>query len=122
MQLNIQSILAHQQELNQLLCTLEKKGTRSDIVLLCETFLTLKMEKMVHVPGYTHVGNHRPSRKGRGVSTLLNNNISFKRSKDLDVFEEGLIESIFIEMIATNGKKLVVGSMYKQPNIASKPI
>ena len=50
------------------------------------------MEKMVHVPGYTHVGNHRPSGKGEGVSILLNNNISFKRCKDLDVFEEKVQE------------------------------
>ena len=40
MQLNIHSILVHQQELSQLLCTLENKGTRIDIILLCETFLT----------------------------------------------------------------------------------
>ena len=40
MQLNICSILAHQQELSQLLRTLENKGTCIDIILLCETFLT----------------------------------------------------------------------------------
>ena len=40
MQINICSILAHQQELGQLLHTLENKGTRIDIILLCETFLT----------------------------------------------------------------------------------
>ena len=58
MQLNIHSILAHQQELSQLLCTLESKGTRTDIILLCETFLTHKTEKLVHIPGYNLIGNH----------------------------------------------------------------
>ena len=71
---------------------------------------------MVNVPGYTHVGNYRPTKKGGGVSILLNNNTSFKRHKDLDIFEEGLTESVFIEMMAKNGKRLVVGSMYKPPN------
>ena len=50
------------------------------------------------------------------MSILLNNNISFKRHKDLDIFEEGFIESMFIEMTAKNGKRPVVGSMYKPPN------
>ena len=71
---------------------------------------------MVNVPGYTHVGNYRPTKKGGGVSILLNNNISFKRHKDLDIFEEGLTESVFIEMMAKNGKRLVAGNMYKPLN------
>ena len=71
---------------------------------------------MVNVPGYTHVGNHRPMKKGAGVSVLLNN-ISFKRCKDLDIFDEGQTKSISIETTTKNGKKLVVGSMYKPPNI-----
>ena len=71
---------------------------------------------MVNVPGYTYVGNHRPTKKGGGVSILLNNNISFKRHKGLDIFEEGLTKSIFIEMTAKNGKRLVVSNMYKPLN------
>ena len=38
MQLNTCSILAHQQELSQLLCTLENKGTRRDIILCVKHF------------------------------------------------------------------------------------
>ena len=63
MQLNIHSILAHQQELSQLLLTLEKKGTRIDIIFLCDTFLTQKYEKLVDIPGYKLIGNHRPQGK-----------------------------------------------------------
>ena len=74
MQLNIHSILAHQQELSQLLHTLENKGTRIDIILLGETFLTHKTEKLVHIPGYNLIGNHQPTRKGGGVCLLLNKN------------------------------------------------
>ena len=55
---------------------------------------------MLNVPGYTHVGNYRPTKKGGGVSILLNNNISSKRCKDLDIFQEGLTKSVFIEMTA----------------------
>ena len=105
MQLNSRSILAHQQELSQLLRNLERKGSRVDIVLLCETFLTKKTEKMVNIPGYKLIGNHRPSRKGGGVCILLNGNIPYKRRHDLDIFEEGILESVFMEIRAKNGKK-----------------
>ena len=114
MQLNIHSILAHQQELCQLLINLERKGSHVDIVLLCETFLTKKTEKMVNIPGYKLIGNHRPTRKGGGVCILLNENILYKRRHDLDI-----LESVFVEIRVKNGRKLVAGSMYKPPNAES---
>ena len=40
MQLNVRSLLAHQQELCQIIRTSEKKNSRIDILLLCETFLS----------------------------------------------------------------------------------
>ena len=70
LQLNIQSILAHQHELKQILRDLEKKNSSIDVVLLCETFLTKKTICMVNVVGYTHVGNYRNTKKGGGVSML----------------------------------------------------
>ena len=97
MQLNIRSILAHQQELNQLLRKLERKGSHVDIVLLCET---RKTEKMVNIPGYKLIGNHHPTRKGGSVCILLNENIPYKRKHDLNFFEEGILESVFVEITA----------------------
>ena len=79
LQLNIRSILAHQHELKQLLRDLEKKNSSIDVVLLCETFLTKKTIGMVNVVGYTHVGNYRNTKKGRGVSILIKDGISYKR-------------------------------------------
>ena len=71
---------------------------------------------MVNFPGYTHIGKHRLTRKGSGVSILLNNNITYKRCRDLDVFKEGVTESVFIEVVAKNGKHLILGSMCKPSN------
>ena len=116
MQLNIRNILAHQQELKQPLRSLEKKNLCIDALLLCETFLSSKTENMVNFPGYTHIGRHRPMSKGGGVPILLNNNIICKRRRDLDIFKEGVTESVFIEVVAKNGKHLILGSMYKPPN------
>ena len=122
MQLNICSILAHQQELSQLLRNLERKGSCVDIIPLCETFLTKKTEKMVNIPGYKLIRKHCPTRKGGGVFILLNENIPYKRRHDLNIFEEGILESVFMEIRGKNGRKIIVGSMYKPPNAESKQL
>ena len=71
MQLNIRSLLSHQLELKQLICSTENKNSHMDIILLCETFLSKHTENVVNVPGFTHVGNYRKNRKGGGVSILV---------------------------------------------------
>ena len=42
--------------------------------------------------------------------------ISYKRRPELDIFEEGETESVFIEIMSKSGKNLVIGSMYRPPN------
>ena len=71
---------------------------------------------MVNVVGYTHVGNYRSTKKGGGVSILIKDGISYKRRPDLDIFQEGETESIFIEIVSKSGKNMVIGSMYRPPN------
>ena len=117
MQLNVRSLLAHQHELCQLLRTTKRKNSRIDIILLCETFLSKQTLSMVRIPGYTHVGNYRKNKKGCGVSILIKDGISYKRWWDLDVFEEGQTESVFVEIRSKNGKDIILGSMYKPLNV-----
>ena len=117
MHLNVRSLLAHQHELCQLFRTTERKNSRIDIILLCETFLSKQTLSMVRIPRYTHVSNYRKNKKGGGVSILIRDGISYKRQWDLDVFEEGQTESVFVEIISKNGKDIILGSMYKPPNV-----
>ena len=72
---------------------------------------------MVNIPGFSHIGNHRKSKKGGGISILLREGIPYKRRMDLDIFDEGLTESVFVEIRSKNGKQIIVGSMYKPPNV-----
>ena len=113
--LNIRSLLSHQQELNQLIRTTEKKNSRIDIILLCETFLSKNTYNMVNINGFTHLCNFRKEKKGGGVSILVRDGIAYRRRQDLDVFQEGHTESIFIEVKCRNGKQIIFGSMYKLP-------
>ena len=116
LQLNIRSLLAHQQELKHLLTKLLERNCRIDVVILCETFLSKNTLNMVNIPGYTHIGNYRSDRKGGGVSILLKNGIPYKRREDLDIFIEGKTESVFIETISKCGKPIIIGSIYRPPN------
>ena len=66
LQLNIRSLLAHQQELKHLITQLSERNCRIDVVLLCKTFLVRNTLNMVNIPGYTHICKYRSDRKGGG--------------------------------------------------------
>ena len=57
LQLNIRSLLSHQADLKNLLHELDKRNSTVDILLIYETFLNKKTERMVNMPGYTLVFN-----------------------------------------------------------------
>ena len=113
LQLNIRSILSKQTELKQLLHALENKNSRVIIALLYETFLNEKTTKLVNILNYTLISNHRPNRKGGGTCILIRNSITFKLQKDLDHNEQKVIESTYVEITAKDGKRIVVGSLYR---------
>ena len=79
LQLNVRSVLAHQSELRNLLNELNKKNSRVDILLLSETFLIRKTEKLVNIKGYSCVFNSCMDHKGGGTCILVRSNVPHKR-------------------------------------------
>ena len=71
LQLNIRSMLINLSELQQLISTLDNKGTQVDLILLCETFLNRKTTKLVKIPGYELITNCRVTSKGGGTAILI---------------------------------------------------
>ena len=71
MQLTIRGLLSNQASLRGLLTILEWKNSGVDIILLCETFLTIHMEKLVHIQRHTLIINNRSAYKGRGTAILI---------------------------------------------------
>ena len=116
LQLNVRGLLSSQSALTQLLIDLEKKNSRVDIVLLCETFLNKRTAQTVRVPGYTLVSKERTHKKGGGTGILVRNQISYKKRADLDAITNNEVESTHIEIIAKNSKSIIVGSLYKPPD------
>ena len=92
--------------------------------ILCSSVKLSQQRKLRRwlIPGYKLIGNHHPTRKGGGICILLNENIPYKRRHDLNIFEEGILESVFVEIRAKNGRKIIIGSMYKPPNVESKQL
>ena len=70
LQLNTHSILAHEFELKCLLNNLTNRNSPVDAVLLSETFLSPKTERLVNIPGYTMISKCHSTSKGGGVCML----------------------------------------------------
>ena len=51
------------------------------------------------------------------MAVLVRYGIQHKKRKDLESMDEKEVESTFIEMMAKNGKKFIVGSLYRAPNM-----
>ena len=61
------------------------------------------------------------SQQRGGTCILVHSNIHHKRHRDLEANIEKEIESTYIEVIAKNGKKIVIGSLYRAPNSSTEP-
>ena len=59
LQLNIRGLISHQMELKCLLNTLSSKKSSVNVVLLCKTFLNERILKLINIPGYNLIANHR---------------------------------------------------------------
>ena len=103
-------------ELKLLLTKLEWNNSPIDVLLLCETFLNKKTERLVHIPHYKLHSNSRTNHKGGGTSIMIRDGIIHKRRKDLEMMLEKEAESTCVEMTAKCGKKIILGSVYKSPN------
>ena len=119
-QLNIRSLLSKQTELNQILRNLERRKSKVDIVMSCETFLSNQTSHLTNVPGYTVFADLRKTHKGGGTAILVSSDITCRHRTDLVKFKEMELESTFVEIQAKNGRSIVLGSLYRPPNCKEK--
>ena len=103
-QLNVCCLLSSQDGIKQLLAQLKCKSSRVDIVILCETFLRDHTESLVNIPRYNLISKHQQQSNGGSTAILVCEGIIHKCRRDLDIFDEKVIESVFIESISKSGK------------------
>ena len=64
---------------------------------------------------YKGIFNSRKLRGWGGVALLIRSDLTFIPRPDLSLFKEGVLESVFIEII-DKGNRIVVGCIYRPPN------
>ena len=113
--LNIRSLASKHDQLINILTNLQSDGCQLDFILLCETWLNDMNCNQFNIDGYTKIESHRKNHMGGGVAIYALDKYKFKIRNDLSIFEEGVLESLFIET-NINNKSFVLGEMYRIPN------
>ena len=77
---------------------------------------------MFDIPNYGFVNKSRKSKRGGDVGIYIKNSNKFKERTDLTIFEDGIFESIFIEIENINSVKTLIGVIYQPHNNANRDI
>ena len=113
--LNIRSLASNFDKLNVIIGDFLSKNCDLDFIFLCETFLTDLNSSLFNIEGFQKVEKHRSCTRGGGVALYINNKHDFSVRNDLSHFEEGIFESIFVEL-NTGTRNLILGEVYRVPN------
>ena len=76
-----------------------------DVVGLAETWLDEESEKGLAVAGYGVVCASRKKKAGGGVALLIRDGLTYRERPDLGTFDEGVFESVFVEIIRGGGRR-----------------
>lgn len=110
--LNIQSTAEKYTDFRVLLDDLNSQGLQFDFILVCETFSNQFNCKKYALPSYHLEPNFRKTMIRGGVSIYIKQNIPYKIRHDLSIFNEGIYESLFIELV---NEKVIIGEIYRIP-------
>ena len=117
---HIHSLISKLDDLHELITTLDNQGVSIEFILLCETFINSRNEKLCSLPGYELVCKNREGRGG-GVAIFIKKGIAYNLREDIMVNVQNEFESIFIEVTTEcKSKKVLVGEVYRVPNTNPK--
>ena len=110
--LNVNGLSSKKDDVETLMETLNFKF---DILGFTETHLNGVSEKLATIGDYGSVTNSRKTRKWGGVAIYIRSGLAFVRRPDIEIFDEGVFESAFIEVM-NKGKSFIVGVIYRPPD------
>ena len=111
--LNIQSLPAKFNELNDMLNELSSSNFTPDVICLQEIWQIIDPSLFPLSNYHTLELNTRKNAKGGGVGIFVKNDIVFKVLSQYSMFYERIFESLFIEIVNDNNQKIVMGSVYR---------
>ena len=109
---NIRSIGRNFENLTTLLHSINNTFS---IIGVSETWLR-DSSHSVDMNGYNFVHNYPSDRPGGGVGLYLSSDLQYKFRNDLGFPEQSCVESLFIEIVNSKGKNIIVGIVYRPPN------
>ena len=103
--------------LEMLEAEIRRWGVTWDLIGLAETWLDAESEKLLSFQGYNIVCASRKKKSGGGVALMIKEGLVFRERADLSVFEEGEIESLFVEIVRDRGQRNeLIGVVYRPPS------
>ena len=113
MHLNISSLSYHHLELYNLISDIK---ITPKIIGISESRLQKSKQHVTNISLPNYVYEHAPTESSKGGTLLyLDKNLKYNLWKDLNIYQKGMIESTFIEIINKNEKNMVAGCIYKHP-------
>ena len=118
--LNIHGLISKHDDLVDLLDTLNDKNLLPDVLLLCETFLNQHNFDNITFPHYDIISEYRKNKSKGGVSIMIRDTLRYQKRDDLKIFDEGVFESLFIELPRKSECNIVIGEVYRVPGTNEK--
>ena len=114
--LNISSLPFDHQELQALLTEFQLSF---DCIGITESRLQTGTQPITNISIYAYIIEQTPTESSKGGAFLyINNKINYKMRNDLQIYKSKELESIFIEIIESKGQNIIIGCIYKHPNMS----
>ena len=115
--LNINSLTKH---IDSLSTFLKQLGDRFKIIAITET--KISSESIPHnldLPNYSCIMTKTEAAAG-GTAIYIHNSVTFKVRNDLNMNKAKFLESSFAEIIQTKKENIIIGCIYKHPNLCKR--
>ena len=101
----------HHQELQALLTEFQLSF---DCIGITEPRLQTGVQSIANISIDGYVIEQTPTESSKGGALLyINNKINYKMRNNLQIYKSKELESIFIEIIESKGKNIIIGCVYK---------
>jgi len=113
MHYNARSLVKHDDKLKEFI---DLFNTNFSIIGVTETW-ERQTAKVLDLEGYECFSQYRQSKRGGGCCIFIKKDLSvnYKLRTDLSIFDEGKIETVFIELLPKKGKNIIIGTVYRPP-------
>ena len=86
------------------------KNFKFSVIGISETWLHSNSPDIYNIPNYKMIHIDRKDGRGGGVALYIHTDLKFVLRNDFDV--DG-IDNVFVEIINTNGKNIIIGTLYR---------